>query len=61
MKEEKKMKMQEPKVEFVPIDMNEVITANSKCRDEAQKASMTVCDCTDDEEGQLPGCVGDIV
>ena len=55
------MMMQEPKVEFVPIDMTEVITTVSKCVDEAQKASMAVCDCTDDAEGQLPGCVGNIV
>ena len=55
------MNMQEPKVEFVPIDMNEVSTTVSKCIDDAQRASMTICDCTDDMEGALPGCIGSIV
>ena len=55
------MLMQEPKVKFVAIDMDEVITAVSRCVDGEQRASMTVCDCTDSVEGTLPGCSGNIV
>lgn len=55
------MMMQEPIVEFVPIDMSEIVTGVSKCTDDAQRSSMTVCDCTDNVQGEFAGCVGDIV
>ena len=55
------MLMQEPKVEFISIDMREVITTVSKCTEGAQKASFTTCDCSDGAEGDLAGCSGDIV
>lgn len=55
------MLMQEPKVKFVAIDMDEVITAVSRCIDGEQRASMAICDCTDDAQGTLPGCTGDFV
>ena len=54
------MEFHEPKIEYIELDTSDILTV-SRCSDEAQKAAMTVCDCTDDVEGQLPGCVGDIV
>ncbi len=53
--------MQEPKVEFISIDMREIITDVSRCTEGEQKASMTTCDCSDSYEGDLAGCVGDVV
>ena len=54
------MLMREPLVEFVSIDMAVVVTDISNCSDEAQQASMTMCDCSG-EPDSLPGCSAGIV
>lgn len=49
------MLMNEPKVEFIPIDMSDIVTYPSTCRDGAagctdpgkkQDTSILVCDCS---------------
>lgn len=49
------MLMSEPKLEFVPIDLSDIVTYPSNCKDGAtgctdseakQDASLLICDCT---------------
>ena len=49
------MQMKEPKIEFIPIDLSDIVTYPSACTDGAtgctdaaakQDASIAVCDCT---------------
>lgn len=42
------MLMNEPKLEFVALNMSEIVTGNSGCTDPEKKqdASILICDCT---------------
>lgn len=41
------MVFENPKVEFVPIDLSEDISCVSRCTDDAQKAALETCTCSD--------------
>lgn len=49
------MRMEEPRIEFVPIDMDEIVTSTSYCTTAETQASMATCDCTNGLQYGIPG------